>query len=379
MPDETGSTTSGASGTMQLLVGASEFWARLAADIAAARDYVFVQTLSFEGDRVGTALVDAMQAATCRDRRILVDSFTRVILSDRFRFTPGAWRDAGLRAEWRATTDMIARAGAAGVGVRFTNPLGPLLLRLPARNHKKIMVIDDRVAYIGGINFSEHNFAWHDMMLRIEAPDAAAFLRDDFLATWEGKDLGRSAAFDGLELHTVDGRPDSAAFARIFALVDGARERIFIESPYVSFPFAERLARARRRGVEVTLVSPGENNHALVGRYVRWEAARLDLDLRLYRGGMTHLKAMLVDDRTLVVGSSNFDWLSYYLHQDVVGVVSDPALVAEFRRRVEGPDLAHSVRPERPVHPLAGRMAHLQLRTAMRLSRAALRLTGTAT
>jgi cardiolipin synthase len=379
MPDGTGSTTSRALGGMELLVGASEFWARLSADIAAARDYAFVQTLSFEGDRVGTALVDAMQAATCRDRRILVDSFTRVILSDRFRFTPGAMRDAALRAEWRATTDMIARAETAGVGVRFTNPLGPLLLRLPARNHKKIMVIDDRVAYIGGINFSEHNFAWHDMMLRIEAPGAAAFLRDDFLATWEGKDLGRSAAFDGLELHTVDGRPDSAAFARIFALVDGARERIFIESPYVSFPFAERLARARRRGVEVTLVSPGENNHALVGRYVRWEAARLDLDLRLYRGGMTHLKAMLIDDRTLVVGSSNFDWLSYYLHQDVVGVVSDPALVAEFRRRVEVPDLAHSVRPDRPVHPLSGRMAHLQLQTAMRLSRVALRLTGTST
>ncbi|MEX2178002.1 MAG: phosphatidylserine/phosphatidylglycerophosphate/cardiolipin synthase family protein [Gemmatimonadaceae bacterium] len=327
---------------MKLLVDSDEFWSVLSADIRSAQDAVYIQTLSFEGDRVGTALVDALDGSACHDRRILVDAYTRVIQNDRFLYSPASLFDRELRAEVRATSRLIERARERGIGVQFTNPMGPLLVRLPARNHKKMMVIDDRVCYLGGLNFSEHNFAWHDLMVRIEDPAIAAFLKQDFLSTWAGDDVPRTGMFPGIDVHCCDGRTNAGVFQRVFDCMEAARESIFVESPYLTSPFCEKLAEARRRGVRVTIVSPEANNHTPMKKYIIRESRRHDFDLRLYQGRMTHLKAMLVDDRWLIVGSSNFDVLSYYLHQETVAIVTDPDLIADFQERVMRLDLDQS-------------------------------------
>src|SRR6185503_1894122 len=84
------------------------------------------------------------------------------------------------------TRAMLASLKAAGVKVGITNPAGLLWHRLPARDHRKFVLIDDDIAYIGGINISDHNFRWHDLMLRIDDAGVAALLRSDFEATWRG-------------------------------------------------------------------------------------------------------------------------------------------------------------------------------------------------
>jgi cardiolipin synthase len=66
---------------------------------------------------------------------------------------------------------------------------------------------------------------------------------------------------------------------------------------------------------------------------------------------MLHTKAMLVDDDALVIGSSNFDFLSHRVQQEVMAVVRNPQLIAEFRREVLEPDLAQSVAPSRTINP----------------------------
>src|SRR5258708_17859313 len=157
---------------MELLVDFSEFWSRLSEDIASAQRSVFVQTFAFEGDQVGKKLSDALLSSPAKDKRLLADSFTRVVLSDRFRYLPANLLDEELRDEARETSAMIACLKRAGVAVKFTNPYGPSPRRVLSRNHKKLIVIDEAIAYIGGINFSEHNAAWHDMMLRIDDPRA---------------------------------------------------------------------------------------------------------------------------------------------------------------------------------------------------------------
>src|SRR6185436_14372580 len=100
---------------------------------------------------------------------------------------PSSLLDRGLQAEVQETGDMIDRLQRGGVGVRFAGPAGRFLERLPARNHKKLVAVDDRVAYVGGINFSDHNFLWHDLMLRVEDPGFVRFLREDFEGTWSGR------------------------------------------------------------------------------------------------------------------------------------------------------------------------------------------------
>jgi len=327
---------------IELLIDFEEFWARLSEDIRSAQRSVYLQTFALEGDSVGRRLATSLISSSAPDRRILADSFTRVVLSDRFKYSPSALLDRELRDEARQTTLMQGALRAAGVAIRFTNAYGPTPRRLLSRNHKKLIVVDEHTAYIGGINFSDHNGAWHDMMLRVEDAATVQFLREDFLLTWGGKDRVASESADGMEILTTDGRSNRAVFQRVLDLVDRARKSIFVESPYVTFPFYERLREATRRGVRVMVVTPEHNNWRFFQNYARLESARSGIDLRLFRGRMSHLKAMLIDDECLVAGSTNFDYLSYRIHQELIALITIPELIADFRERVMIPDVANS-------------------------------------
>ena len=328
---------------VELLVNFNEFWSRLRDDIARANESVFVQTFAFEGDSVGKQLAEALLSSPARDKRVLADSFTRIVLSDRFRYSPTNMLDRKLRHEARETTWMRRELESAGAEIRFTNAYRPTPRTLLSRNHKKLIVIDASTAYIGGINFSEHNAAWHDMMLRIDGADSVAFLREDFLSTWHGRDCFAHRHCNETEFFMLDGRDNRRAFQRVLNLIDGAREAIFVESPYITFPFYERLRAAANRGVNVKVVTPGQNNWSYFANYARLESARSGIDLRLYQRGMSHLKAMLIDDQYLVAGSSNFDYLSYRLYQEIIGVFTNQELISNFRERVMLPDVANSI------------------------------------
>ena len=346
---------------VELLVNFNEFWSRLRQDIALAQESVLVQTFAFEGDSVGKQLAEALRSSPAADKRVLADSFTRIVLSDRFRYSPANILDRELRREARETAAMRKQLESAGVKIKFTNAFLPTPRTLLSRNHKKLIGIDASTAYIGGINFSEHNAAWHDMMLRIDDAEAVAFLQEDFLSTWGGGDRCARADFPELELFTLDGRDNRRAFQRVLNLFDGAREAIFVESPYITFPFYERLRLAADRGVNVRVVTPGQNNWSYFASYARRESARSGIDLRLYQG-MSHLKAMLIDNEVLIAGSSNFDYLSYRLYQEIIGVFTNQALISDFRRRVVLPDIANSVNVDCHASALDLRMRNWQTR-----------------
>jgi cardiolipin synthase len=316
-------------------MGPAEFWERAAADIAAARERVLVQALTFEGDSTGQAVAMALHKSAARDRRVLVDDFSRVVVSDRFVLSPHYLTSAAFRSEVRATHEMFRGLAAQGVGVRRTNPIGGRVHRYGLRNHKKLIVADG-VAYIGGVNFSDHNFAWHDLMLRIEGEGPADFLAADFQATWESRAGLSQARFGELSLYALDGRHNPAGFADLFAAIAGAGRRIDVVSPYLSFPFAEALGAAARRGVAVELISAGANNKPMVRHYLLDAARRLGFALRLVPE-MFHLKGMLIDERLLVLGSSNFDFPSYYSMEEHLALVEEPGLVGAFKDAVLGP------------------------------------------
>jgi cardiolipin synthase A/B len=345
----------------ELLVDFHEFWPRLSEDIARAQS-VLIQTFAFEGDSVGRQLAEALLSSSARDKRILADSFTRVVLSDRFRYSPANFGDQALKCEARETQAMMACLKSAGVAIKFTNPYRLSPRKLLSRNHKKLIVIDESIAYIGGINFSEHNASWHDMMLRITQEDAVTFWRRDFLSTWTGRDQCAQRQFDRGELFSLDGRENPRAFDRVLDLIDSARQTIFVESPYITFPFYERLREAARCGVDVKIVTPAQNNWSYFANYARLESARSGIDLRLYQSGMSHLKAMLIDDQYLIAGSSNFDYLSYRLYQEIVAILTDSQLINEFRRRVMLPDLANSIAVDCHASSLTKHWLQLQVR-----------------
>ena len=338
---------SGDDPAVKILVDSPAVWRAVRADLAGAREYAYIQTYSFEGDRVGTALAEALLAARAPDLRLLIDSYTRANQSDRWIAAPRNLLDATLREEVRNTRLLVRTLRAAGVGVRFGRPFGFLGRHMHRRDHKKLILFDDRVAYVGGVNFSEHNFEWHDLMVRIEHPGVARFLRRDFVRSWEDRSRRDSRSFPelGLDLHTLPGGGGRDAFDGLLARIDRAERSIQVISPYVGPPFTRHLAAAAARGVEVHFVAPRHNNKAYLQRHILAQAAVPRLHIWLHPDRMIHMKCMLIDDSVLVTGSCNFDPLSYHgLLAEVVAVFRSPGVIGAFRRLVLEPDLAASRR-----------------------------------
>ena len=359
-----------------ILVDSPAIWRAVRADLAEARDSAYIQTYSFEGDRVGTDLTNALLAAPAPDLRLLIDSFTRVNQSDSWIAAPGNLFDRALRDEVRNTRRLVRTLRAAGVGVQFGRPLGFLGRKALRRDHKKLILFDDRVAYVGGINFSEHNFEWHDLMVRIEHTEVTRFLRQDFLSSWEGRSQMDSRSFSGLGLgiHLLPGRGNREAFDGLLAHIDRAEHSIHVISPYVGPPFTRHLAAAADRGVGVHVVTPLRNNLAYLQKYLLAQAARSRFHVWLYRDRMIHMKCMLIDDSTLVIGSSNFDPIGYYgFLAEVVAVFRSPAVIGAFRRQVLEPDLAASEHVRASGHtpgPWGKVIGTAAIRTATLLARA---------
>ena len=354
----------------ELLVGADLFWRRARVDMAAARRRLYVQAMTFEGDSVGLTVAAGIAASRARNRRVLVDAYTRFTVSDRSVNSFAGRLSRDVRAEVRATDVMFRDLMAGGVGVRVTNPVGPLMIHYPARNHKKLIVADD-VAYIGGINFSDHNFAWRDFMLRIEGAEAAAFLAADFEETFAGRARAGRISLPEIDIFSLDGRTNSEIFAVILELLAGARTRIDVLSAYLTFPVAEALAEAVKRGVAVRLITPLANNKPLVRDYLLTVARRAGFELRLLPT-MSHLKGLLIDDALLVVGSSNFDFVSLAAEEELVAVTRSAALIADFRRRIIEPALSDAL-PDgaHMTSRIAGGVAGLVLKIADLVARSA--------
>ena len=355
--------------SIQLKVDSTEFWTSLKQDIAEAQDYVYVQTLSFEGDRAGKGLTEALLSSPAKDKRITVDSFSKIIINDKFIKAPTHIFDRELHQEVADTAQMMQDLAQGGVQVKYTNPLGLLAHKILARNHKKLIIIDDRITYIGGINFSDHNFAWHDLMIRLEEPTIAQFAKQDFFNTWSGRDFAGVHKFNLADFYIFNGRHNLPIWEQVFSLLDQAKKEIVIQSPYFTFPFYEKIGSLTRKGIKVTYISPESNNRKIFDAYNRWECQQHNIDLRLYQGRMTHLKSILIDDQYLLLGLANFDFVSYYFDAEIVAVIQDRQIIEEFQRRVVDVDLQNTISHAEKVPNWKGKSLKFVLQRVLQLAK----------
>jgi len=340
---------------LQIKVDAEEFWPSLEADIRSATQYAYAQVLSFEGDTAGQRVADAFKQSTAPDRRVVADEFYTIErVNDRALSMPANWFNQEIRRERDRTVAMFEDLKANGVDYLLTNPSGLINQYWLHRNHKKIIAIDDRIAYLGGINFTDHNYEWHDMMIRIEDPEVVRFLKQDVQYTWQGVNKNSSRKFDEIEIFRFDGQTNRKTFQPIMDLMANARESIYIISPYITYPFFDLLREARANGTRTVLIAPEENNWKFLAEYSEWESKRNGVEVRLYSDRMVHLKAMLIDDTHLVVGSSNFDFLSCRMMQEIVAVITNRDTIEDFKKRVLEKDMVASVPSTRRVSSLRG-------------------------
>lgn len=343
-----------------LLIDAAEFCAAIEPSILTARRRAFIQAMTFEMDGVGRRFWDLLARSPAREKILCVDAFSRAKISDSLVLGKRYLTDAAFRREVRETRRLLGQAAQDGVRIVVTNPMGPLWWKYPWRNHKKLMIADNR-AFLGGINFSEHNFAWRELMLQTECPPLVEALAADFRRTVAGINQSAVASLPIGSLYFLDGRRSRRLWEAIFSEIASARRSIDIISPYVSDPLLRRIAR-RSASVRVRVIYPARTNKRIMQQALLNAAAETGIEVLLYQPGMSHIKAILVDDTRLILGSCNFDFVAYELQQEIVLSTGETALIREFRERALNPVLAASVpagagRPARFYHRGGGALA----------------------
>ena len=275
--------------------------------IAKAKKYVFFETYIWKGDAVGRRFRDALEAAAARGVEVYVvfDSFANLVVPRKFfRLAPGIHT---LRFPW-------VRAGI------LVSPL-----RASGRNHRKVLVVDDEIGFVGGYNigalYAQH---WRDTHVRLEGP-AVWELRNAFVDFWNHwrrgdlpvlRDVGSTAWLP--QLRAARNSPSDLVFPIRNVYLDAigrSVSHVYITQAYF-IPDREilrALLDAASRGVDVRVLVPHRSNHVVADWLARGHYSALlrgGVRIFLYMDAMIHAKTATVDGRWSTIGTANIDRLS---------------------------------------------------------------------
>ncbi len=304
---------------MELIADSRDFIARLCAEIDHAESTVHLLYYIFADDESGRQVIDALRRASERGVRcrVLVDA--------------AASKDFLRRKRGHFESTDVDVAGALPV-----SPLRAFFERMDIRNHRKLAIIDGRVAYAGSQNLINADYGgrkvgvWRDLTARIDGP-AVIQLQEVFLAGWRaetGHDGDESISFPtartegGCWMQVIPTGPGLATESfrnMVVASIHEANSRIIITSPYLApdEPTLLALRLAALKGVQVDLVVPERSDQRLAGAAARAfyeDLLEAGVRIHLFRNGLLHAKTITVDDSFAMVGSGNFDIRSFLLN-----------------------------------------------------------------
>ncbi|MCP9291161.1 phospholipase D-like domain-containing protein [Gracilimonas sediminicola] len=314
-----------AASEIRVFMDSDHFFEQLTADVQNARHSVSIQCMSFEADQVGTKLIELLGSKPTLERTLLIDDYSRFVVNDTFLNAPQGWMNKNnARKERQALDGLLKQARQSGIRVKFTNPMGFLMHRYPARNHKKMVLVDEEISYLGGMNFTEHNFEWSDTMVRHTNPDIAAALKVSFQA-----DLNETTPPPITEinpktvLYLLNGWKTKEAYTNLLERVTSSSKVVAL-SPYISYPMLDAIASVPDNQV----ILPKANNKPLM-HYIHNLKRYSEINFKYVSGKMVHAKMLILDDEVAVYGSSNFDVISYFFEKEVVIVNKNPELIKQ--------------------------------------------------
>ena len=337
----------------------SQMIPQLLHDIDRAKEYIFFQFFKFENDPLGVEIQEALINKA-------QDGVPVYVIYDAF---PGAIVDHSFFHEMQLY----------GVKVHRYNPIFPLPSAYSNnRNHRKIVVIDGKTGYIGGMNIAQryltgvHGGDWRDTHLRITGT-ACQDLQQVFLDDWRKISSAANIDLPTLYLSRADtasvsstqpakgAQPAQSAIQIIASdpqectppilhamiqMADSATKYLYIQSPYFLPPksLQTALCHAAKRGVDLRLMIPKRGDRSIFISY----ASRSYLKPLLAAGvkvyfhtfGFIHAKAWVADDKIATVGSSNIDFRSFTQSSEVNAFVYD-TLFAQQMRQIFEQDMRH--------------------------------------
>jgi cardiolipin synthase len=337
--------------SVEVLVEGRSFYPPMLADIRSASSSVHINQFGFRPGGVGEEFADALVEK-------LRDGVPVRLVVDR----QGSDPEGGARVFY----ERLTQAGAEVCVVRATKPRaqrgvlgtgGALHWNLGALghiDHRKVVVVDGRIGWVGGAGIEDH-FAdgrFHDLFLRVTGP-VVEQLQLVFLGgfRWLGGEVpvstldellpaeGMDAQIPATVLHNAPGRfrPITAAIGRI---LDGAAETLDVVNPYVTDRgMIRRIEHAARRGVRVRLFVPANaNNWACAAAQQHHHAALLDAGVRILEyPTMLHAKAFVRDGEELLAGTCNLEAWSLRRFFEIDLLVESRAVAAQFDERFSEP------------------------------------------
>jgi len=315
---------------IEIFEEADDLFARMVEDIDAAEQHVHIEFYIALEDRTTAPVFAALERAALRGVacRLLLD---------------------GIGSRALLLSERHSQLRAAGVQVVEALPVGIVRRRfgrIDLRNHRKIVVIDRAIGYIGSHNLAAKDFKvkeryapWIDATMRVAGPAAndlqKIFAEDWFLETdeelWnligQGVLDGHTSALAQV-LGTGPATYESAMPQLILSIVHLAEEEVVLTTPYFvpDEPALASLLTAARRGVRTVLVVPEQNDSWLVKLASRKFYQRLldaGVEIWHYRGGLLHAKTIVVDGKTSLMTSANLDRRSFELNLEASLVVYD--------------------------------------------------------
>ena len=311
---------------------------RIASDIDCAIDHAHVMVYILQNDQAGNRILSALERAARRGVkcRLLIDAV-------------GSSRDRKAIAK---------RLAGTGVEMQLILPLRfwNRATRLDLRNHRKIVVVDGGVGWVGSQNMHRIEYEpktfYREVMARVAGPVVselqAIFIGDWYLETSE--DIGSRALMpshipvkstEPLALAQVlpsgPDYPDAGVDVLFTELIYAAQEQVVLATPYFvpNEPLLLALRTAVFKGVKVTLFVTSTTNSWLIDRAQQSyfeELLSAGVEVMLYRERFLHAKHLSIDDEVAIVGSANMDRRSFELNSEVTLVAYDRATVQHLRR-----------------------------------------------
>ncbi|KKR97448.1 MAG: Cardiolipin synthetase [Candidatus Magasanikbacteria bacterium GW2011_GWC2_41_17] len=214
------------------------------------------------------------------------------------------------------------------------------------RNHRKILVIDEKVGFIGGVNVEKQSFSWFDLHARVEGAMVRHLLKSfahSYLAGGGSLEKIKSLFYIPLikekywRILWHKPRENFSSVRSVYLrAIKRARHSLTIVNPYFlpDKVFLQALIEARQRGVKIDLILPKRTDLFFLNYAVRayWSLfARIGLKVYLVKK-MIHAKAMMVDGHWAMIGSSNFDYQSFYRNHETNLIFTDKSMIADLKK-----------------------------------------------
>jgi cardiolipin synthase len=315
---------------LRMYMRGDEFLADLVDAIDAATTEVLVETFIWCDDPAGRAVRDALAAAA--DRGVTVHVLWDWLLSDR-----------SIDEDFFPPTIEVHAFRRVRPGIGALRPTNLL------RDHRKMIVVDQRIAFLGGYNVGEEFLQWRDTHLRLEGL-AAREVANAFGDFWNQHTPTFATRLPNVtdrpwDPHVLVHRndPTLAVFpirGMYLEAIDRAEQRVWITNAYFvpDRAFRSALTTAARRGVDVRVLLPARSNHPLTDQLAHGmfeELLASGVRVFLYRDFMLHAKTAVIDDTWATIGTANLDRWSMFGNHEVNLEIRSPRVTGQLAEMFE--------------------------------------------